>query len=222
MSDILFAVLTFIFLIVAQFFIYMYITYRKDEDEKKRFFKLKYDRKLILISVATLMVSIAVYLYGCYVIGNVLMQSAMNAAVMMWISALAYIDFKEKIIPNKLIIAGIAFWVLLSLIEIFVAHTSFRSIMLYSLLGAGVCGGGLFIVSLIVKKALGMGDVKMFFVIGLLYGLENTYTILLVSMLIMAIVSVILLITKKATKKSAVPMAPFVAVGLLMNIILGV
>lgn len=34
MSDILFAVLTFIFLIVAQFFIYMYITYRKDEDEK--------------------------------------------------------------------------------------------------------------------------------------------------------------------------------------------
>lgn len=119
MSDILFAVLTFIFLIVAQFFIYMYITYRKDEDEKKRFFKLKYDRKLILISVATLMISIAVYLYGCYVIGNVLMQSAMNAAVMMWISALAYIDFKEKIIPNKLIIAGIAFWVLLSLIEIF-------------------------------------------------------------------------------------------------------
>ena len=76
--------------------------------------------------------------------------------------------------------------------------------------------------SLIVKKALGMGDVKMFFVIGLLYGLENTYTILLVSMLIMAIVSVILLITKKATKKSAVPMAPFVAVGLLINIILGV
>ena len=67
-----------------------------------------------------------------------------------------------------------------------------------------------------------MGDVKMFFVIGLLYGLENTYTILLVSMLIMAIVSVILLITKKATKKSAVPMAPFVAVGLLINIILGV
>jgi len=78
-----------------------------------------------------------------------------------------------------------------------------------------------FVIALIVKSALGMGDVKMFFVIGLLYGLSNTYSILLFSVLVMAIVSIVLLIMKKVTRKTAIPMAPFVAFGFLLNVLMG-
>ena len=66
-----------------------------------------------------------------------------------------------------------------------------------------------------------MGDVKMFFAIGLTYGANNTYEILLLSLVVMALVSIMLLVMKKATKKTAIPMAPFVLLGLYSSIMLG-
>ena len=72
-----------------------------------------------------------------------------------------------------MILIGLGFWVLLSLIEIFVAQTMWQKVLFFSLIGGGFCGGVLLIVAIITKSALGMGDVKMFFVIGLLYGLSK-------------------------------------------------
>ena len=39
-----------------------------------------------------------------------------------------------------------------------------------------MCGGVLLVVALIVKSALGMGDVKLFFALGLFYGLQDDIT----------------------------------------------
>ena len=91
---------------------------------------------------------------------------------------------------------------------------------MFSIVGAGI-SFILLIIALIVKSALGMGDVKMFLVIGLLYGLVDTYSILLFSIIVMAIVSIILLLIKKATRKTAIPMAPFTAIGFLLSILAG-
>ena len=168
-----------------------------------------------------LAISILTYMYSFFVSDSTFLKAFMNAEVILWLQVLGLIDLKEKIIPNRLVVTGIAFWAMLMLIEIFIAHTSWQQLLLFSLTGAGVCGGVLFVIALIVKSALGMGDVKMFFVIGLLYGLSNTYSILLFSVLVMAIVSIVLLIMKKVTRKTAIPMAPFVAFGFLLNVLMG-
>ncbi len=144
----------------------------------------------------------------------------MNAQVIIWIYTVAYIDLIERIIPNQLIFVGIIFWIILLVLEILIAKTPIKQILLYSFAGGLICGGVLFAIAIIVRNALGMGDVKMFTVLGLLYGLTNTYSILLYSVVIMAMVSIVLLIAKKVTRKTAVPMAPFVAVGLLLHFLL--
>lgn len=201
---------------------YLYVTNREKElTGVKDYFRYTFDKKKMTLCLITLVGSVFVLMYSLYFIESSFLKSFMNAEVAIWLSMLAYIDDKERIIPNELILMGIIFWTILTLIEIFVAHTSWRQIMFFSLIGAGVCGGVLLIIALIVKSALGMGDVKMFFVIGLLYGMTNTYSILLFSVIAMAIVSVVLLVRKKVTYKTAIPMAPYVAVGFFINVLVG-
>ena len=222
MNKLWFTVIACLLIIVSTGLMYLYLTCRQKETPKiKDFFTVIYHKKKFVFSVAILIVSILTYIYSFFVSDVTFLKAFMNAEVALWLQVLGLIDLKEKIIPNKLIITGIAFWAILTLIEIFAAHTSWQQLLLFSLTGAGACGGVLFIIALIVKSALGMGDVKMFFVIGLLYGLSNTYSILLFSVFVMAIISIVLLIMKKVTRKTAVPMAPFVAFGFLLNVLMG-
>lgn len=145
-----------------------------------------------------------------------------DGLVMMWLMVAGYIDLKEGIIPNPLIGAGLSAWALVMLLDVFVAGTSWKIALAYSLSGGLVIGGMMFIIALVVKNALGMGDVKMFLVLGLFYGLHDTYSILLISIIIMAVVSLVLLALKKVTAKTAVPMAPFVVAGFLLSILAGI
>ena len=181
----------------------------------------KLDLTSLLVGSVGFTGSIYIFTNGFLLSDHALMRAFMNAEVFIWLVALGYIDIKERIIPNKMILVGLVFWGILLLVDIFVAGNNWLEVLVFSALGGLLCGGILAVVSLIVKNALGMGDVKMFFVLGLLYGITDTYSILLFSMMIMAAVSIILLILKKVTTKTAVPMAPFVAIGFMLSIIAG-
>ena len=212
-----------ILIIMTSVLMYLYLFNRTKETIKiKDFFSFAYDKKVMILSIIVLGIALLTFLYSYYLVKSSFLRSFMNAEVSIWLTVLGYIDLKEKIIPNELILSGICFWLILSVFEVFLANTSLKQVLLFSLSGAGICGGVLFIIAIIVKSALGMGDVKMFFVIGLLYGLTNTYSILLFSIIIMAIISIVLLMLKKVTRKTAVPMAPFVALGFLINVFIGI
>lgn len=222
MNKFWYTLVALIIIVVSIGVLYFYLTNREKEKKSlKEFFSPTFDKKFFILSASMLCVSTFTYLYSFFVMDSTFLKAFMNAEVASWLLTLGYIDLKEKIIPNKLIVAGIIFWAILSIIEICLSHTTWQQVLFFSLIGAGVCGGILFVIALIVKSALGMGDVKMFFVIGLLYGLSNTYSIMLFSILVMAVVSIALLIAKKVTRKTAVPMAPFVAFGFLINVLLG-
>ena len=150
------------------------------------------------------------------------LKAFINAEAFAWIAAIGFIDFKKKIIPNPLILAGLCFWVVTKVVEIFLGGASVKEALLISLFGGGICGIVLFVVSIITRSALGMGDVKLFTVIGLLFGLFDTCSILIITVIVMAIVSIVLLATKKADKKTKIPMAPFAVAGLLLQVITGV
>lgn len=222
MNKIWFIITALVLIAVSNWFMYLYMNYRKKESRKiKDFFTLTRNKENLIFLAATLCISVATFAYCYFLADATFLEAFMNAEVALWLVTLGYIDLKEKIIPNELIVTGMVFWAIVTLLKIFVAHALWNRVLLFSLAGAGICGGILFLIALIVKSALGMGDVKMFFVLGLLYGLMNTYSIMLISIFVMAILSIVLLIAKKVTRKTAVPMAPFVALGFLINVLLG-
>lgn len=221
MTDILLYLIIIILSFISSILSYLYLCSRnKDTKLLKNLLKIDYDKKKLIFSVGILFLSVFIFIYSYKLAGNTILKAFMNAQVIIWIYTVAYIDLIERIIPNQLIFVGIIFWIILLVLEVLIAKTSIKQILLYSFAGGLICGGVLFAIAIIVRNALGMGDVKMFTVLGLFYGLTNTYSILLYSVVIMAMVSIVLLIAKKVTRKTAVPMAPFVAVGLLLHFLL--
>lgn len=204
----------------AGFYSYLYLR-EQPKEAGKTGFRLALDRNKAIVVAAAFAVAAFLFLWGYIHEEGYFLRSFMNAEVFLWLAVIGYIDLKEKIIPNQMILVGLVFWAALMLLEILLAGTEWKALLSFSLLGGCLFGGILMIIALIVKSALGMGDVKMFFVIGLLYGLVDTYTILLFTMAIMAVISIILLLFKKVTTKTAIPMAPFTVLGFLLCVLSG-
>ena len=107
------------------------------------------------------------------------------------------IDFKLQIIPNRLNLTifeiGIIFAFLYGLSDV--------AITIKMLIGM-LIGGGIFLFITLIggliygKEAMGFGDVKLMGALGLFFGQYNIIAVTLVSFLIGAILSIILLVSK--------------------------
>ncbi|MBQ7433883.1 MAG: prepilin peptidase [Lachnospiraceae bacterium] len=152
-----------------------------------------------------------------------------NMAVMNWLVVIGIVDWKEQKIPGFLLLLGVLLWGICILvligIEMRTGHVVWRSmwkeVFWPSMTGGVVVGGTLWGIASLWKHALGMGDVKLFTVLGLLYGLTDTCLLLFFTMLLMAVVCLFLLSRKQVTGKTTIPLAPFLAVGFLLTVYLG-
>lgn len=77
-----------------------------------------------------------------------------------------------------------------------------------ALLGIGLLG-----ISKITKGGMGIGDAILFVVIGISVGFFPAINILFYSLLLAAVVSIILLVCRKVTRKQTIPFIPFILAG---------
>lgn len=68
---------------------------------------------------------------------------------------------------------------------------------------------------------MGLGDACIMLGIGAVMGLKLTLFSLYIAFLIGAVYSVPLLLTKKATRKTALPLVPFLAAGTMIALLFG-
>ena len=129
------------------------------------------------------------------------------------------IDYKLQIIPNRLNLTMFE----IGLVIAFLYGLSDVAITINMALGM-LAGGGIFLLITLVggviygKEAMGFGDVKLMGALGLYFGLSNIIAITLVSFLIGAVLSVILLITKIKKMDEYIPFGPFIVVGAFISI----
>ena len=142
-------------------------------------------------------------------------------AYFIWLSVvLSIVDFRELRLPNKYVYPAYGIVTLGLLVPAAVGnHWG-------ALLQAAMCalvGLALFMVMHVVyPSGLGMGDVKLAGIIGLLTGWVSIATAVVALMLaffLSAIVSVVLLVSRKATMKTALPFGPFMLGGAILAIV---
>ena len=86
-----------------------------------------------------------------------------------------------------------------------------------------LAGGGIFLLITLLgglfygKEAMGFGDVKLMGALGLYFGLSNIIIITLVSFLIGAILSIILLVTKIKKSDEYIPFGPFIVIATFLS-----
>lgn len=86
-----------------------------------------------------------------------------------------------------------------------------------SLVGAVVGFGILYIIAVVSKGGMGGGDIKLFFVIGLVLGTVQTLLTLFLAALIGSIIGILILKKKGQGRKTPVPFGPSIAIAAIIS-----
>ena len=135
---------------------------------------------------------------------------------------IAWIDQHEKKIPNRLRLFLLWGRIFLLLLEWLVFPSMGLSLLISSALGM-LLGGGLFLLAhFIARGGIGMGDVKLFGVIGCYAGAGTIMPLIFLTIMISAVYSIVLLLLKKIKLKEELPFAPFVLIGTILTLAIGI
>ncbi len=126
-----------------------------------------------------------------------------------------FYDLMYKEIPDRLSIPAIA----IAIAGVIV----FSLVSIPSMLIGGIGIFTFFALQLILSKGkwIGGGDLRLGALIGFLLGWQIGIIALMIAYLLGSIVSIVLLMSKKATRKSAIPFGPFLVTGALLGVFYG-
>lgn len=127
-------------------------------------------------------------------------------------------DLREKRVPNGLVGAMAGAWVLVIVPQLF--YQTEEGIRLLLNGGVGFLAGGLvfLVVYMVSRKGLGGGDVKLMAVSGLYLGLDGVMPVMLIGSVLAAVMGIVLILSKKIGRQDAIPLVPFLYVGMLLTV----
>jgi len=216
-------ILVYVAIAIAGFFIGKFVNwcnYRLPEYKKvfsKDIFKTKelegYKPNLLLSLITMFIYILLLYVLGIQktFLGNLNLIKGLILTPML-LSAFV-IDYKLQIIPNRLNMTMFEIGIILMFLAgIFNANIAID--MFFGMLA----GAGIFLLITLIggliagKEAMGFGDVKLMGALGIFFGLTNTIAITLMSFLIGAVLSIILLATKIKKTDEYIPFGPFIVI----------
>ncbi len=182
-------------------------------------YKLEFKPNYILILLTSVTYIMLIYVYGIKdtIIGNLDLIKFIILTPMLL--SVFVIDYKLQIIPNRLNLTIFE----VGLIFTFLYGLSNIAISINMILGMLV-GGGIFLLITLVggliygKEAMGFGDVKLMGALGLYFGMSNIIVITLLAFLIGAILSILLLVSKKRKSSEYIPFGPFIVIATFISI----
>lgn len=134
----------------------------------------------------------------------------------------AEIDQKKGIIPNRIIIAML-FMTTLLMIQLLCSYPQYYKLILTSSFSGGIVSFlFLLICSFLSKGGFGAGDIKLIAVLGFLLGLRGVFNVFLFTMIISAVTGIVFMLAKKKNARDCLPLAPFLLIGVLIPILLGI
>lgn len=133
---------------------------------------------------------------------------------------LAYIDFKTLRIPNLFVIYGLVCRVIILAFEIFLGNEYVWQSLLSEAIAAGALLLAAVLCALIIKNGIGFGDMKLFIVMGFMLGLDGIWGAIFLALVVSFFIAAFVLITKKKTRKDAIPFGPALVIGTYLSICL--
>lgn len=133
---------------------------------------------------------------------------------------LAWIDYYEKRIPNRILVILLVTRIVLLVWDIALNPEYWLDAIKYPVVGLLI---GLIVIlagHLVYRQGVGMGDVKLLGVVGFFVGSTQILSVLFNTFLFAAVFGIALLILGKAKLKDSFPFAPFVCAGAMANTVL--
>lgn len=192
---------------------------KKDNGNAESFFLKPSVKQMFFYGVIFVMNIIAGVLLEVFFKDNSVLFIFSRLTVLLIMQVAAYFDLKSYIIPNQIIVFGLAARAVLLFFELIYANEGLLQSVIEQLISAVALTIGGVICSFIMKNGFGMGDVKLFALVGLFFGATGSFTIIFMSLLVSFFFSVFMLVTKRKEKKDVIPFAPCVLLGSWVAII---
>jgi leader peptidase (prepilin peptidase)/N-methyltransferase len=139
---------------------------------------------------------------------------ALGLVFMAMLAAITLTDLERRVIPNRILIAG-------AVAGLAVAAATDPSSLPERGIAAAAAGGLLFLIALAYPRGMGMGDVKLAFVMGLFLG-SAVSVALAVAVIAGSVVGIGVMAHQGASaRKQAVPFGPFLALGGVVALLAG-
>lgn len=170
-----------------------------------------------------LMVSNAVMYVGLlYFFGFSIDTLKFMLLVPMLISAFV-IDYRLQIIPNRLTLTIFETGLIFTFASVLINTNAGISIFMNNMLGM-IVGGGIFLIITLIggliagKDAMGFGDVKLMGALGLFFGWMNIIMVAVMAFLLAAVISIIILVSRKKKADEYIPFGPFIVISAIIAI----
>lgn len=138
------------------------------------------------------------------------MQEIIYIVLILLLIKIAYIDYKQKIIPDGLNL-------IIALLGIFNLILNYENCKIYIASTAIVFAVFLFI-AIVTDGGIGGGDIKLFTALGLIFGME-ILLIIAVTFSLAAIISLLRVVLKRINMKERIALAPYICVGAFICLI---
>lgn len=138
------------------------------------------------------------------------------------LSVIGWIDYKSRKIPNRFLLVMLVLRTVLLFAECLLYGELWMSIMISAFMGFVFAGGMFLLCYLISRGGIGAGDVKLFAVLGYYVGAGAVFSVTFLTVLTAAVFSVAALFAKKVSLKKEIPFAPFIFLGTVLTMALGV
>lgn len=153
--------------------------------------------------------------------GDDLFLALVFALFFSFLLAASLIDIEHRIIPNALTYPGVPVFLALVGVADLLGEASLPG----ALLGGATYAGGLLLMALVYPKGMGMGDVKLAAVIGVVLGslgpLHYVLPAALFAFFLGAVGGIAAMVLGSKGRKSAIPFGPFMAAGALAAVFVG-
>ncbi len=204
--------LTIYLLAVLVGYIYSVWQLKKDND-KSKFLNIYYG----VMAVAQIALAIV---FGTVYTENEVTFTLKRILLLIVLWTVAYTDYRSHRISNKILLVGVAGWGVITLVELWMNLGINRQVLISECVYAGVILVALLLVRLITKGGIGMGDIKLMVLMGLLEGSNGLMGSIMLSCIAIFVIAVVLLVLRKKGRKDELPFAPAILLGSFISMIL--
>lgn len=153
----------------------------------------------------------AAYL-GIYILLGLTWYTVITCITFSVMLVIFMIDLRHKIIPNSLVV----FTLILGVVQ-----TLLTGAYLEHIIGFFSVSGFLILLTLILRKPLGLGDIKLMAAAGLLLGWKEIIVALMVGSIVGSLIGVTLILLKVNKWKQLIAFGPFLTVGIMIAMLFG-
>ena len=173
--------------------------------------------KVFYLLFAVLTVAVLVTVFQVVYNLDLLTQIKLLTLVLI-IFPVSVIDLRLQKIPNQFILVALILRICIYVAEFIVSVPAALETLKDNLLGAVTISVFFLLLLLIFKNSIGMGDIKLFAVMGLYQGLWGAINSVFFSLIVSFIISVVLLISKKKKRKDTISFGPSILLGTIVAI----